>query len=82
MEINKKITIRGGRLNLSECKVIPKRIEKFEMRLFEEEIDIAQFLCFFHNLSYEQLFVKLIKEHAEHNLANNKNYKFDIWEEE
>ena len=62
-----------------ESKIIPKRIERFPMRIFEEEIDTAQFLCFYYELSYEQLFVKLIKEHAEHNFANNKEYKFDIW---
>lgn len=60
------------------CKIIPKRIEKFQMRLFEEEIDIAKFLCFQYDLSYEQLFVKLIKEHAEHEFADNKDYKFII----
>ena len=49
------------------------------MRLFEEEIDIAQFLCFYYDLSYEQLFVKLVKERAEREFANNKEYKFDIW---
>jgi hypothetical protein len=61
-----------------ESKIIPKRIERFPMRLFEEEIDIAKFLCFQYNLSYEQLFVKLVKERAEHEFADNKNYKFNL----
>ena len=47
------------------CKIIEKQIEKFQIRLFEEEIDVVQALCFLYNLSYEQLFVKLSKEHAE-----------------
>jgi len=61
-----------------ECKIIPKRIERFPMRLFEEEIDVAQFLCFYYDLSYEQLFVKLIKERTERKFANNKEYNFDL----
>ncbi|HUW89716.1 MAG TPA: hypothetical protein VMV43_04280 [Candidatus Nanopelagicaceae bacterium] len=60
------------------CKIVPKGIEKFEMRLFDEEIDIAQFTCFQLDLSYEQLFVKLTKEYAERNYANNKNYEFTL----
>lgn len=64
--------------NSMDCRVIPKRIEHIDIRLFEEEIDIAQFLCFAYDLSYEQLFVKLIKEHAEHNFAHNKNYEFKL----
>ena len=60
------------------CKIVPKRIEKFEMRLFDEEIDIAQFTCFQLDLSYEQLFVKLTKEYAERNYTNNKNYEFNL----
>lgn len=62
------------------CKseIVPIRKEKFEMRLFDDEIDTAQFLCFQYDISYEQLFVKLIKEHAEHNFTDNKNYEFNL----
>lgn len=62
------------------CKseIIPIRKEKFEMRLFDEEIDTAQFLCFQLELSYEQLFVKLVKEYAEREFADNKNYEFNL----
>ena len=60
------------------CKseIVPIRKEEVNIRLFDEEIDIAQFTCFLLDISYEQLFVKLIKEYAEHNYANNKNYEF------
>ncbi len=60
---------------MAECKIIPIKKESIEIRLFDEERDIAQFLCFQYDLSYEQLFVKLIKEHAEHEFAQNENYK-------
>ena len=60
------------------CKVIPKKIEHIDIRLFEEEIDIAKFLALALNLSYDQLFVKLIKEFAEHNFANNKEYEWRL----
>ena len=39
-----------------------KKIMKTEIRLFEEEIEEAEFLALLSNLSYEQLFVKLVKE--------------------
>jgi len=62
------------------CKseIVPIRKEEVKIRLFDEEIDIAQFLCFQLEISYEQLFVKLAKEYAEHNFADNKNYKFNL----
>jgi len=62
------------------CKseVVPIRKEEVSIRLFDEEIDIAQFTCFQLDISYEQLFVKLIKEYAERNYANNKNYEFNL----
>ena len=60
------------------CKVIPKRIKHIDIRLFEEEIDIAEFVALALDLSYEQLFVKLIKEYAEHNFANNKEYEWNL----
>jgi len=47
------------------CDIIEKKVKKIEIRLFDEEVDIADFLCFLNNLSYEQLFVKLNKESAE-----------------
>lgn len=45
------------------CKIVEKRVERFQMRLFDDEKIEAQALCLQYNLSYEQLFVKLIKEH-------------------
>lgn len=62
------------------CKseIVPIRKEKVNIRLFDEEIDIAQFTCYQLDISYEQLFVKLVKEYAEHNFADNKNYKFNL----
>ena len=52
---------------MCNCKseIVPKRIERFPMRLFDEEIDIAKSLCFQYEISYEQLFVKLLKERPE-----------------
>ncbi len=44
------------------CKIIPKRIEHIDIRLFEEEIEEIKVLCFYYKLSYEQLLVKLTKE--------------------
>ena len=44
------------------CKIIPKKIEKITIRLFEEEIEETKVLCFYYKLSYEQLLVKLTKE--------------------
>lgn len=64
--------------NYSNCRVIPKRIKHIDIRLFEEEIDITDFLCFYYDLSYDQLLVKLAKEHAEHTFAHNKNYEFKL----
>ena len=61
-----------------DCKIVPIRKEEVKIRLFDEEIDIAQFTCFQLDLSYEQLFVKLAKEYAERNYANNKNYEFNL----
>ena len=62
------------------CKseIVPIRKEEVNISLFDEEIDIAQFTCFELDLSYEQLFVKLVKEYAERNYANNKNYEFNL----
>ena len=59
------IKLKGGKKKMvfKNCKIVEKKIERFEMRLFEEEIIEAQALCLQYNLSYEQLFVKLIKEH-------------------
>lgn len=45
------------------CRIVEKKIEKFEMRLFDDEIIKAQALCLQYNISYEQLFIKLINEH-------------------
>lgn len=59
---------------LDQCRIIPKKIERFEVRLFEEEIDIAQFLSFYYDLSYEQLLCKLAKEHLEQEIFDNKKY--------
>jgi len=59
-----------------ECNIVPIRKEDIKIRLFDKEIDIAEFLCFQLDISYEQLFVKLTKEHAEREYANNKNYTF------
>ena len=44
------------------CKIIPKKIEKITIRLFEEEIEEVKLLCLYYKLSYEQLLVKLTKE--------------------
>lgn len=59
-------------------RVIPKRIEHIDIRLFEEEIDLVDFLCFYYDLSYEQLLIKLAKEKAEHTFANNKEYEWRL----
>jgi len=64
--------------NYTNCKVIQKRIKHIDIRLFEEEIDIVKFVALSLNLSYDQLFVKFCKEYAEHNFAQNKNYKFNL----
>lgn len=61
-----------------KSKIVPIRKEEVKIRLFDEEIDVAQFTCFQLNLSYEQLFMKLVREYAERNYANNKNYEFII----
>jgi len=58
------------------CKVVKKRIKHIDIRLFEEEIDVAEFVALYLNLSYDQLFVKFIKEYAEHTFAKNIEYKF------
>ena len=58
------------------CKVVKKRIKHIDIRLFEEEIDIAEFVALSLNLSYDQLFVKFVKEYAEHTIAKNIEYKF------
>ena len=42
-----------------------KRILRTQIRLFEEEIAFINFLCFYYDLSYEQLLVKLAKKEAE-----------------
>ena len=42
-----------------------KKILRTQIRLFEEEITCVNFLCFYHNLSYEQLLVKLAKKEVE-----------------
>ena len=47
------------------CKIIPKKIEHIDIRLFEEEIEEAEFVCLALNISYEQFFVKCIKEKLE-----------------
>lgn len=47
------------------CRITPKIIKYIDIRLFEEEIDIVDFLCFYFDLSYEQLLVKLAQEKAE-----------------
>lgn len=39
-----------------------KKIMKTQIRLFEEEIEEAEVLALLSNLSYEQLFVKLVKK--------------------
>lgn len=64
--------------NAMDCRVISKRIKHIDIRLFEEEIDVVDFLCFYYDISYEQLLVKLAKEHAEHTFAHNKNYKYNL----
>jgi len=47
---------------MSHCKIIPKKKKVIKIRLFEEEIEEAKFLALSMNLSYEQLFVTLVKE--------------------
>lgn len=42
-----------------------KRILHTQIRLFEEEITFVNFLCFYYDLSYEQLLIKLAKKEAE-----------------
>jgi len=64
--------------NSMDCRIIPKRIKHIDIRLFEEEIDLVDFLCFYYDVSYEQLLVKLAKEKAEHDFANNKKYEFNL----
>lgn len=44
------------------CKIIPKNIKHIDIRLFEEEIEEAEFVCLVLKTSYEQFFVKCIKE--------------------
>lgn len=61
-----------------DCKVIPKKIKHVNIRLFEEELDIAEFVALSLDLSYDQLFVKFVKEYAEHVFANNKEYEFNL----
>ena len=39
-----------------------KKIMRTQIRLFEEEIEEAKFLALLSNLTYEQLFVKLVKK--------------------
>ena len=55
-----------------DCKELNKIIEtngkkilRTQIRLFEEEITFVNFLCFYYDLSYEQLLVKLAKKEAE-----------------
>ena len=44
------------------CKIVEKKIRIIAIRLFDEEIEEAEFLSLSQNLSYEQLFIKLIKK--------------------
>ena len=44
------------------CKIIPKKIKHIDIRLFDEEIEEAEFVCLALKTSYEQFFVKCIKE--------------------
>jgi hypothetical protein len=44
------------------CKIVEIKKELITIKLFDEEIEEAEFLCFLLDLSYEQLFVALIKE--------------------
>ena len=59
--------------NYSDCKIIPKRIEHIDLRLLEEEIEEAEFLALLSNLSYEQLFVKLVKKELDRKGLTVKN---------
>jgi len=54
------------------CKIVPKKIETHQLRLFEEEIEEAEFVAMTYNLSYEQLFVKLVKEEEKRILKDLK----------
>lgn len=47
---------------MCECNIVPKKIKKITIRLFEEEIEEAEFVCLALKTSYEQFFVKKIKE--------------------
>ena len=53
---------------MSYCKIIPKKIEHIDIRLFEEEIEEAEFLALSMDLGYDQLFAKLVKEELERKL--------------
>jgi hypothetical protein len=44
------------------CNIVEIKKELITIKLFDEEIEEAEFLCFLLDLSYEQLFVALIKE--------------------
>ena len=57
---------KGWRAKMNEmnenCKIVPKKIKRIEIRLFEEEIEEAEGLCYLLDLSYEQLFATLVKQ--------------------
>ena len=48
----------------------------FEMQVSDDEIIEIQALCLQYNLSYEQLFVKLIKEHI---IVKMRDEKKETW---
>ena len=50
-----------------------KKIMKTQIRLFEEEVEEAEFLALLSNLSYEKLFVKLVKEELDRKGLTVKN---------
>jgi len=50
-----------------------KKIMKTQIRLFEEEIEEAEALTLLSNLSYEQLFVKLVKRELDRRGLTVKN---------
>ena len=50
-----------------------KKIMKTQIRLFEEEVEEAEFLALASNLSYEKLFVKLVKKELDRKGLTVKN---------
>ena len=65
-----------SKMSLDHCRIIHKKNKKFSIQLFDEEIEEANLLSAYYQMSYEQLFVHLVKEHLEKDFPSKRMEEF------